>query len=78
MHQRLLLFLNGVKPNIVLVYSWARQILVVPTDVPGNRTVKRGLRWVGTVLFVSRLIRLQILQLPLQVDGSQGFLIPIN
>jgi hypothetical protein len=36
MHQRLLLFLNGVKSNIILVYPRAREVLLVPTDVPGN------------------------------------------
>jgi len=78
MHQRLLLFLNGVKSDIIFVYPRARQVLVVPTDLPGNRAVKWGLRGVGTILFVSRLIRLQILQLPLQIDGSQWLLLPIN
>jgi hypothetical protein len=78
MHQRLLLFLNGVKPNIILVYPRARQVLLVPTDLPGNRAVKWGLRGVSTVLFVSGLIRLQVLQLPLQVYGSQWLLLPIN
>ena len=78
MHQRLLLFLNCVKPNIILVYPRAREVLLVPTDLPGNRAVKRGFRGVGTVLFVSGLIRLQILQLPLQIDGSQWLLLPIN
>jgi hypothetical protein len=36
MHQRLLLFLNGVKPDIILVYPRTRQVLLVPTDLPGN------------------------------------------
>ena len=78
MHQRLFLFLNGVKPDIVLVYPRARKELVISTDLPGNWTVKRGLRRVDTVFSVSRFIRLQILKLPLQVDGSQRLLIPIN
>ena len=78
MHQRLLLFLNGIKSDIVLVYPRARKVLVVSTDLSGNWTVKRGLRRVNTVFSVRRFIRLQILQLPFQVDGCQWLLLPIN